>query len=57
LDEWRLVDAELTPAQSSKPWSDAEVAVVELVGDTDLGRRRGRQMEYGRDGRHVRTQG
>jgi hypothetical protein len=29
----------------------AEVAGVELVGDTDLGRGKGRRMERGRDGR------
>jgi hypothetical protein len=29
-----------------------EVVGVELVGDTDLGRGRGRRMEHGRDGRH-----
>ena len=32
------------------PWSDAEIASVELVGDTDLGR--GRRMERGHDGKH-----
>jgi hypothetical protein len=31
--------------------SDAEVAGVELVGGTDLGRGRGRRMERGRDER------
>jgi hypothetical protein len=36
--------------QISKPQSVKEVAGVELVGDTDLGR--GRRMEHGHDGRH-----
>ena len=31
--------------------SGAEVAGVELVGGTNLGRDRGRRMEHGRDGR------
>jgi hypothetical protein len=42
LDECKLIDAELEVV---------EVVGVELVGDTDLGRGRGKRMEHGRDGR------
>ena len=38
-----------TPARSSKPWNGAEVANIEFVDGTDLGR--GRRMEHGRDRR------
>ena len=36
--------------RSSMSWSDVEVAGVELVGGTDLGRGRGRQVEHGASG-------
>jgi hypothetical protein len=46
-----LLNTEFDAAWSSMLRSSAEVAVVELIGSTDLGRGPDRRMERGRNGR------